>query len=74
MVKHHDVFQGYYFWHYFGLDRNAREAFKSNEFYEVGKEFVDKYDMLAFDPEYLTPPLTHYETLLRGFFIEPTHL
>ena len=71
MVKHHDVFQGYYFWHYFGLDRNARDVFKSNEFYEAGKEFVDKYDMLAFDPDYPTPPLTHYETLLRGFFVEP---
>ena len=26
MVKHHGAFQGYYFWHYIGLDQNAREA------------------------------------------------
>jgi predicted HD phosphohydrolase len=71
MVKHHDIFQGYYFWHHIGLDRNARDALKSHEYYEVGKEFVDKYDMLAFDPDYPTPPLAHYETLLRGFFVEP---
>ena len=23
MVKHHGAFQGYYFWHHIGLDRNA---------------------------------------------------
>ena len=73
MVQHHDVFQGYYFWHHIGLDRNARDAVKSHEFYEEGEEFVDKYDMLAFDPDYPTPPLAHYEPLLRGFFVEPTH-
>ena len=26
MVKNHGAFQGYYFWHYIGLDQNAREA------------------------------------------------
>ena len=25
MVEHHGIFQGYYFWHHIGLDRNARE-------------------------------------------------
>ena len=73
MVQHHDVFQGYYFWHYLGLDRNARDALKSHDFYEVGEAFVDKYDMLAFDPDYPTPPLAHYEPLLRGFFVEQAH-
>jgi len=24
MVEHHGIFQGYYFWHHIGLDRNAR--------------------------------------------------
>ena len=27
LVKHHGIFQGYYFWHYIGLDRNARERY-----------------------------------------------
>ena len=26
MVEHHGIFQGYYFWHYIGADRNARDA------------------------------------------------
>ncbi|MGA1748087.1 MAG: HD domain-containing protein, partial [Ilumatobacteraceae bacterium] len=24
MVAHHGIFQGYYFWHHIGMDRNAR--------------------------------------------------
>ncbi len=27
MVQHHGIFQGYYFWHHIGLDRDARENF-----------------------------------------------
>ena len=26
MVEHHGIFQGYYFWHFLGADRNARDA------------------------------------------------
>src|SRR5579863_411227 len=68
MVEHHGVFQGYYFWHHIGGDRNARDAFKDHESYDLTEEFVRKYDMPAFDDEYPTPPLDHYEPLIRGFF------
>ena len=70
MVQHHGIFQGYYFWHYLGGNRYAREELRDHEYYECGEEFVRKYDMLAFDPEYSTPPLKYYEPLLRGFLIE----
>ena len=26
MVEHHGIFQGYYFWHHIGMDRNTRDA------------------------------------------------
>ena len=68
MVEKHGIFQGYYFWHHLGGDRNAREAFKGHEYYDLTEEFVRKYDEPAFDPEYPTPPLEHYEPLLRSFF------
>jgi predicted HD phosphohydrolase len=68
MVEKHAVFQGYYFWHHVGADRNARDAFRGHEYYDVGEEFVRKYDMPAFDDEYRTPPLEHYEPLVRSFF------
>jgi len=68
MVEQHAVFQGYYFWHHIGGDRNARDAFQGHEFYDLTEEFVRKYDMPAFDPDYPTPPLEHYEPLIRTFF------
>ena len=70
MVQQHGVFQGYYFWNHVGGDRNARDEFADHEFYALTEEFVRKYDMLSFDPDYPTPPLDHYESLLRGFFVE----
>jgi predicted HD phosphohydrolase len=70
MVEKHGVFQGYYFWHHIGADRNARDALKQHEYYDLAEEFVRKYDMLAFDDEYPTPPLDHYEPLIRSFFVE----
>lgn len=68
MVQQHAVFQGYYFWHHIGGDRNARDAFRGHEYYDLTEEFVRKYDMPAFDPDYPTPPLEHYEPLVRAFF------
>jgi predicted HD phosphohydrolase len=68
MVQKHAVFQGYYFWHYVGGDRDARDAFKGHEYYDLTEEFVREYDMPAFDPDYPTPPLEHYEPLVRSFF------
>jgi predicted HD phosphohydrolase len=68
MVEQHGVFQGYYFWHHLGGDRNTRDKFRGHEYYDLCEEFVAKYDMPAFDPEYRTPPLEHYEPLVRSFF------
>jgi len=65
MVAHHGIFQGYYFWHHIGLDRNAREQFRGSEFFEYTEEFCAKYDQKAFDPEYRSEPLEHFEELVR---------
>lgn len=68
MVEQHGVFQGYYFWHHLGGDRNSRDVFAGHEFYDLADEFTAKYDMPAFDPDYATPPLAYYEPLVREFF------
>ncbi|MGH1503527.1 MAG: HD domain-containing protein [Acidimicrobiales bacterium] len=68
MVKHHGIFQGYYFWDYLGMDGNAREEFRGHEFFEHTEEFCAKYDQTAFDDSYRSNPLEHYEPLLREFF------
>ena len=52
MVEHHGAFQGYYFWHYIGLDQNAREAFRDSPYFDHTEEFCAKYDQTAFDADY----------------------
>jgi predicted HD phosphohydrolase len=66
MVKHHGIFQGYYFWHHIGLDRDAREEFRDSEFFDYTEEFCAKYDSTAFDAEFRSNPLSYYEPLIRA--------
>lgn len=68
MVAQHGIFQGYYFWHHIGLDRNAREAFRDSPYFEYTEEFCAKYDSPAFDPDYVSAPLEHFEPMVRRFF------
>ncbi len=65
MVKNHGVFQGYYFWHHIGGDKDAREQFRDSEYFAHTEEFCAKYDQTAFDAEYDSNPLEHYEPLIR---------
>lgn len=65
MVKNHGAFQGYYFWHYIGLDKNARDEWRDSPYFDHTEEFCAAYDQLAFDPDYESNPLEHYEPLIR---------
>ena len=69
MVEHHGIFQGYYFWHYIGANRNARDAYKDSPYYDLTEEFCAKYDQTAFDPDYVSAPLEHYKPLIRQFLV-----
>ena len=68
MLKHHDIFQGYYFFDKIGLDRNARERFRGHPAYEMTVRFTGDYDQMAFDPDYETRPIEHFEPMVRRIF------
>src|SRR5690242_7885080 len=51
MVEQHAVFQGYYFFHHIGGDRNLRERFRGHASFERTAEFCARYDGPAFDPK-----------------------
>ena len=51
MVQHHGIFQGHYFFHHIGLDRNMREQFRSSPHFNLTEEFCALYDNPAFDPK-----------------------
>ena len=68
MVEHHGIFQGYYFWHHIGLDRDAREAYRESPYFDLTEEFCALYDQTAFDASYVSEPLEHFEPLIRSRF------
>ena len=65
IVKHHCVFQGYYYNHHLGGDRHAREKYRASPYYEDAVYFCHNYDQNAFDPDYPTRPLEFFEPMLR---------
>lgn len=68
IVEHHGIFQGYYFWHYLGKDRNAREEFRDHPYFQQTVEFCHKWDQASFDPAYDTMPLSAFEPMVRRIF------
>ena len=66
MVLHHGEFQGYYFWHHIGLDRDTREKYRGTEYFDHTEEFCARYDQTAFDADYRSEPLEHFEPLIRA--------
>jgi predicted HD phosphohydrolase len=71
IVKHHAIFQGYYFFHHLGLDRNMRDRFRDHPWWRDCAEFCEKYDQNSFDPGYDTEPLAAFEPALRKVFAAP---
>jgi predicted HD phosphohydrolase len=71
IVEQHAIFQGYYFFHHLGLDRNLRERFRGHEWFRDCAEFCEKYDQNSFDPGYDTLPLDAFEPALRKVFAAP---
>jgi predicted HD phosphohydrolase len=73
IVGHHGMFQGYYFFEYFGLDKNMRDKYKDHEYYGDCEEFCRKYDQNSFDPTYATMALVEFEPVIQRIFMEPKH-
>jgi len=68
ILKHHCVFQGFYYNHHLGGDRLAREKYKDSPYYEDCVYFCHNYDQNAFDPDYPSKPLAFFEPMLRRIF------
>jgi predicted HD phosphohydrolase len=73
-VKHHGLFQMYYYAHHSGGDRNARDRYRDHPHYDACVEFCEKYDQCCFDPSYDTLPVEFFEPMVRRVFAEPRYL
>ena len=71
MLAHHGIFQGYYFFHYLGLDRDLREAYRDHPWFGYTEEFCAAYDQNSFDPDYDTLPLEAFEPAVRRVLAAP---
>ena len=68
IVRHHGLFQSYYYAHHTGGDRNARDAFRDHPWYRDTVEFCHRWDQSSFDPNYESLPLEFFEPMVRGIF------
>jgi predicted HD phosphohydrolase len=70
VIRVHQDFQGRHYYHHFGGDPNARDQYRDEEWYALAEKFADEWDQIAFDPNYDTLPLEHFEPRLRAVFAQ----
>jgi predicted HD phosphohydrolase len=68
IVDHHGLFQGYYWLHHYGRDRNERDLYADHEWYEACVSFCARWDQTSFDPDFTTAPLSHFEPMIERLF------
>jgi len=71
MMAHHGIFQGYYFFHYLGLDRNMRDQFRGHPSFERTAMFCARHDQNAFDSNYDTMPLEAFVPMVQRVMARP---
>jgi predicted HD phosphohydrolase len=71
MVEQHAIFQGYYFFHHIGSDRDMRERFRGHPSFERTALFCERYDAPAFDSKAETMPLDAFVPMVRRLFAVP---
>src|SRR5579871_1203230 len=71
LLQHHGIFQGYYFFHYLGLDRNMRDQFRGHPNFERTAMFCARDDQNAFDPKYDTMPLDAFVPMVQRVMARP---
>ena len=68
IVKHHGLFQMYYFAHHLGGDRNARDRYRDHQWYDDAIRFCELYDQNCFDPDYDSEPLAFFAPMVERLF------
>ena len=72
IVKHHGLFQLYYYGHLGTGDCNARDRFRDHQWFDAAAHFVEHYDQNCFDPDFDSEPLATFEPMIRKIFARPS--
>ena len=68
IIRHHGLFQTYYYAHHSGGDRHARDRYREHPGYQATVDFCQLYDQPSFDPDYNSLPLDFFEPMARQIF------
>jgi predicted HD phosphohydrolase len=71
VVKHHGLFQMFYYAHHSGGDRDARDRFIDHPYYDSAVRFCHDYDQNCFDPRYQSESLEFFAPMVEAFFARP---
>ncbi|MGB3535739.1 MAG: HD domain-containing protein [Microcoleaceae cyanobacterium] len=71
VVRHHSLFLKYYYAHYMGGNRYAREKYRDHPYYQAAIDFCHHYDQNSFDPNYDSFSLEFFEPIVQKVFAQP---
>ena len=71
ILEMHGVFQMKYYADKLGLNPDERDRWKDHKWFASCEKFCRDWDQMAFDPDYESKPLSHFEPLLRQIFSRP---
>ena len=74
VIAHHGLFQGYYYFHHLGGDRDAREQYLESPHFDACVDFCENYDQNCFDPKYPNLAVEDFRPLLDEVFSRPSQL
>ncbi|NNF56134.1 MAG: HD domain-containing protein [Acidimicrobiales bacterium] len=74
VVKHHGIFQGYYYFHHLGGDKDARDRYSASPYFDACVDFCANYDQNCFDPEYASMTLDDFIPMLNEVFGRPSRI
>ena len=68
IVEKHGEFQMFYYAHHLGGNRNIRDKYKDNKYYQDTVDFCEKYDQNSFDPNFKSFPLEFFKPIVKKIF------
>ena len=74
VIKHHGIFQGYYYFHHMGGDRDARDRYKESPYYDACVDFCHEYDQNCFDPNYDDLAIEEFIPMMEEVFSRPSQV
>jgi predicted HD phosphohydrolase len=70
MVAYHQDFQGRYYYEHLGMSTTLRDRHRDEPWYDLAEQFADKWDQKAFDPDYQSETLEHFEPMVNNVFAQ----